>query len=854
MSDNDITMGDSSSPPEFKLSDVLEGHSGKDVRCVATTSDDAIITGGRDSTLQIWELAKQPNGGAAWSCSCQTHHTSWVNAVCAMPPIPTALNPALRDVGGIAAGLQDGSVCIHDRQGQMLYMLTGHTSQVSSLSMTSNGLLVSGSWDGTMRVWDLSTEKSVHTQSEFENAVTVLGLPNGDIATGSAGVQTGPSQVGAMKIRVFTPSLEGVNSSSGSYVLSNTVEDHQHKITELCSHGVGFASTSNDGTTRLRTSDGAVVQEIINPTGEWGLSVTSLAGTGELAVAHDDGVLQIWAGDQLQQMCVHPRGIWSVKQLNNGDLVTGCPQGKITVWSRDVARHSTAERISQYNQATFSARSLIAAKTGKQLDVSTLPRFEERLQHVGGNDGDTRQFNKSGVAYTYRWDGTSRSWVEMGQSTGAAQQEVDGKYYDRVLPVEIDLPGKGLTSCKLGFNDGDNPYLVAQKFCAKHKIDSMQVQQIVDFINQNRAVTGTTLGENAGNYSSDMTMSQLGEGGVLDMAALMGGGGGGGAVAGASGAGSSASSTYEGKQTPRSERWPSPNFPQRLGLPFDSSKKGLAGMTKVLLETSSTIHDDMQQSTLSDLLETIGETSRYHASKVSDQAVRLVVATMSGDEGIECPEEQLFPFMDLLRGCSLHRDFLERLCSLYSLEQILTVWMKTALSSTVKTAHSYLFLQLLANLLNSEISRDAALEFLACEQVGMLGPSAGLSTHKHKHVLNGYATVLLNLSVYVLNEQEFGPNRYASMFAQDIVDRCVEMMGHTTTKAAAAAGDAKKMAPMLVIAKRAYVAAGTVRVREKVTTDTSLITNSTNEIKKLDASWSSFLLMAEGCIRQHEKK
>ena len=54
MSDNDITMGDSSSSPEFKLSDVLEGHSGKDVRCVATTSDDAIITGGRDSTLQIW--------------------------------------------------------------------------------------------------------------------------------------------------------------------------------------------------------------------------------------------------------------------------------------------------------------------------------------------------------------------------------------------------------------------------------------------------------------------------------------------------------------------------------------------------------------------------------------------------------------------------------------------------------------------------------------------------------------------------------------------------------------------------------------------------------------------------------
>ena len=87
----------------------------------------------------------------------------------------------------------------------MLYVLTGHTSQVSSLSLTADGMLVSGSWDGSMRVWDLSTEKCVFTESGFENAVAVLGLPNGNIATGSAGVKTGPTQVGEMRIRVFAP-------------------------------------------------------------------------------------------------------------------------------------------------------------------------------------------------------------------------------------------------------------------------------------------------------------------------------------------------------------------------------------------------------------------------------------------------------------------------------------------------------------------------------------------------------------------------------------------------------------------------------------------------------------------------
>ena len=176
-----------------------------------------------------------------------------------------------------------------------------------------------------------------------------------------------------------------------------------------------------------------------------------------------------------------------------------------------------------------------------------------------------------------------------------------------------------MTNCKLGFNDGDNPYLIAQKFCAKHKIDSMQVQQIVDFINQNRASTGTTLGAQAGNYGSDMTMGQLGEGGVLDMAALMagGGGGGGGAWNGVGdpnkpnqSGGASSSSSYEGKQTPRGERWPSSDFPQRLPLPFDSNRNALAGMTKVITETSEELLDDMQNSTLTDLLEVICETSR----------------------------------------------------------------------------------------------------------------------------------------------------------------------------------------------------------------------------------------------------
>jgi phospholipase A-2-activating protein len=251
LSSSGDTKSDSGSDSnEFKLAGVTIGHSGKDVRCICPLDNGSFISGGRDQTMCIFERK-----GNMYVEKFQSFQTSWVNAVCALPPLPNANNAALQTVGGVVAGLQDGTLAVHDHQAKLLYQLPGHTSQVSSLSVTPDGLIVSGSWDGTIRVWDLKTEKCIHTETGFANAVTVLALPNGDIATGDAGRKIGPSQVGEMKIRVFSP------DGDGHYSLKSTVEDHLEKITELVVHGVGFASTSNDGTTRLRTLDGQTVSK-----------------------------------------------------------------------------------------------------------------------------------------------------------------------------------------------------------------------------------------------------------------------------------------------------------------------------------------------------------------------------------------------------------------------------------------------------------------------------------------------------------------------------------------------------------------------------------------------------------------
>ena len=81
----------------------------------------------------------------------------------------------------------DSRIRVFDSVGNPLMELNGHQKGVISFSWTSDGRLISGSWDGTARVWDLNSGQCVLTLGPHENGVHVLGLPDGRIATTSTG-------------------------------------------------------------------------------------------------------------------------------------------------------------------------------------------------------------------------------------------------------------------------------------------------------------------------------------------------------------------------------------------------------------------------------------------------------------------------------------------------------------------------------------------------------------------------------------------------------------------------------------------------------------------------------------------
>lgn len=63
----------------------------------------------------------------------------------------------------------------------------------------------------------------------------------------------------------------------------------------------------------------------------------------------------------------------------------------------------------------------------------------------------------------------------------AVSGNVGDAFYDHVLPVEMDTP-RGVQSLKLGYNDGENPFVAAQRFIEQNQLGQHYLGEIADWI------------------------------------------------------------------------------------------------------------------------------------------------------------------------------------------------------------------------------------------------------------------------------------------------------------------------------------------------------------------------------------
>lgn len=419
-------------PPPYKLSRTLIGHE-QDVRGVATDGD-TVLSCSRDGTVRVWPAAGYPSVIHA--------HTGFVNSIASYP-------------GYVVSGGSDSLIDITKLgSSETELTLVGHGSNVCALAVGQDGTVVSGSWDGTAKLWKDGT--CLHTLEGHEGAVWAV-LPT------EQGILSG----GADKtIRLWRDGRQTKNLGGS-----------KDCVRALASHPLGFVSAGNDSVIRIHTFDGTVVQELEGH--ESFIYQLATTAEGHIFSVGEDRTLRIWVNGKLAQTIAHPAvSVWSVALCNNGDVVTGASDAIVRVFTSDASRVASAADLKAYEDEV--AASAIPAQA--QNIPNNLPGLEA-LAIPGSKEGEVKMIRLNGsVVEAHQW--TGGVWTKIGEVVGAGPKKVqhEGKDYDFVFDVDIE---EGQPPLKLPYNTDQNPYEVANDFINKNELDPQFRDQVVKFIESN---------------------------------------------------------------------------------------------------------------------------------------------------------------------------------------------------------------------------------------------------------------------------------------------------------------------------------------------------------------------------------
>ncbi|KAJ2079363.1 WD repeat protein Lub1 [Coemansia sp. RSA 988] len=435
----------------FRISTELEGHTA-DVRGLVAQGSDLLVSVSRDGTGRVWKREGAQTFGTA---GILAGHSGFVTCVALVPG--TTEYPH----GLIATGGADKRICVWDVEDLTTptVVLEGHTDNVCALAASADGhVLVSGSWDGTARVW--KDGQCTHTLAGHAAAVWgVLVAADGAVLTASADRLIRRWEAGRLR---------------------QTWSGHSDCVRALAAlPDGGFASAANDGTVREWTADGTCRTALQGHTAF--VYTVAAAADGTLVSGGEDRAVRVWRDGALAQTILVPAtSVWTVATLANGDVACGTDDGRVRVFSRDPQRTADATLAAAFEQA--NAGFAISAKTLG--DVDTVQ--PERLEAPGAQDQQLVMVRDGSAASAHQWDKSRAKWVCVGHVVDAAgparKQTFEGREYDYVFDVDIQ---EGVPPLKLPYNASDNPYNAARRFLERHDLPSEHLDTVANFIIKN---------------------------------------------------------------------------------------------------------------------------------------------------------------------------------------------------------------------------------------------------------------------------------------------------------------------------------------------------------------------------------
>ncbi|CAK67180.1 unnamed protein product (macronuclear) [Paramecium tetraurelia] len=428
---------------QYKLSQTIAAHNG----IVRSTSiqGDQLLTCSGDKTAKLYEL----KDNQYQQVTLISFFEKFIYASCA------------RVNGGYAVG-QDKQIYLLDNEGNLLGILDGHEQQVCSLKSISKDLLISGSWDATAIIWDISQMKQLYRLSGHKYGVAVYGDEN---------------------LNVLTGSQDGVLHSWSKETKIKSVEAHEDIIREILpSPFGGYLTCSNDETIKLWSKDLELIQTFL---GHKSFVFTMKYHMDQVISGGEDRLVIIWNLDGTSKQTIQlPDTVWTVTINNNNDIVVGTADGKVRVFTSDPARYSSQKEIEELKQEQASLSNAKQEGAISEEEVQKLPGIDKLTMMAGKNDGEVRLFLNGDKPQAYIWSAANKNWQMIGGEESSQKKIFYGdKYfeageYDHIFDVE---DGNGIAKL-MPYNEGENLYVTAEKFCLREGYSKNYIQQIVEFL------------------------------------------------------------------------------------------------------------------------------------------------------------------------------------------------------------------------------------------------------------------------------------------------------------------------------------------------------------------------------------
>jgi WD40 repeat protein len=202
--------------------------------------------------------------------------------------------------------------------GPSLFVLNGHSQPIHDIALSQDGMFaVSGSADGTLRIWDTRTGACLRTLSGHTSSVLSINLTSDGLVLSASWDRT---------IRIW-------DVETGECL--NTLVGHSAPVCFVSMLGESrILSTSFDGTIRLWSAlDGACITTLSGHNGAVNHAI-SLGTHGELASASDDQTIRVWnINDNSQKVLVGHRGaVIHLTEALDGNLLSSAEDGSIIKW------------------------------------------------------------------------------------------------------------------------------------------------------------------------------------------------------------------------------------------------------------------------------------------------------------------------------------------------------------------------------------------------------------------------------------------------------------------------------------------------------------------------------------------